>query len=341
MVDQPRPTESLRKMPSCAACPTPAKLKCRCGTRYCSKGCQAADWKAHRATCTQRTVAAEAARDRKSPRPPAARPVSAAPPRTPRTPPRPPSAPAPCADEAATDDDEAAPEASAAPSAPPGCAICGKARDPNGIPSLLLCCASPACGKCAAKLLKEAAPCPRCGGFQPTSNRASFAALKRHTAKDHPAAIAHLGAAYERGALGLAASPAKAAYLYHRAAELGDGDGAFALGRLFEAGAEGVPCDHARAAQYLRVAADRGDARAMFHLGLCKHHGRGVSRCVPDAVRLYQLAAADGLAEANFALGFLYATGESVEENVAQARHLYKRAADRGHADAAAALTKL
>ncbi|HEX6704499.1 MAG TPA: NB-ARC domain-containing protein [Albitalea sp.] len=69
--------------------------------------------------------------------------------------------------------------------------------------------------------------------------------------------------------------------------------------------------------------------------------GRGMTRDVSAAVKLYRQAAEMGNASAQNSLGRLYETGDGVERNVLKAVTWYRKAADQGHPDARAALQRL
>jgi len=214
MVDEGAAPTTPRRV--CASCGEEARLKCRCGTRYCSKACQAEAWPEHRKACTRRLVAAETARDRTTivPKPPpaarrtrfdAAPPVrtASAPAAAPRPAPDPaaaavePAADADAADADAADADAADADAAdadadaaaaAIPSAPP-CPLCAAPPDPNRVTSLLLCCGRDVCAPCGHGLLEADRPCPLCDGAQPATNAASLSRLKALAKTDAPAAL--------------------------------------------------------------------------------------------------------------------------------------------------------
>jgi len=77
--------------------------------------------------------------------------------------------------------------------------------------------------------------------------------------------------------------------------------------------------------------ANEGDVDAINALGMMYQSGRGVSRDVGAAARLYKKAANAGLASAQNNLAVLYEGGEGVPQDMVRAVELYRRAAAQGY----------
>ena len=92
--------------------------------------------------------------------------------------------------------------------------------------------------------------------------------------------------------------------------------------------------DYAAALRHLRPLADEGDVRAQYTLGLMYHHGRGVPRSDPEAMKWFRLAADHGHAPAQFNLGVIYSEGQGVTRDEAEAVRWYRSAAEQGNAEA-------
>ena len=77
--------------------------------------------------------------------------------------------------------------------------------------------------------------------------------------------------------------------------------------------------------------AEQGDPAALNALGMMYQSGKGVSRDVGTAARLYKKAAVAGLPAAQNNLAVLYEGGEGVPQDLVKAVDLYRRAASQGH----------
>ena len=77
--------------------------------------------------------------------------------------------------------------------------------------------------------------------------------------------------------------------------------------------------------------ANQGDPAALNALGMMYQSGKGVSRDVGAAARLYKKAARAGLPAAQNNLAVLYEGGEGVPQDLVKAVDLYRRAASQGH----------
>jgi TPR repeat protein len=92
--------------------------------------------------------------------------------------------------------------------------------------------------------------------------------------------------------------------------------------------------DYAAALRRLRPLAEEGDVRAQYTLGLMYHHGRGVPRHDPEAMRWFRLAADQGHASAQFNLGVMYSEGHGVPRDESEAARWYQLAAEQGNPEA-------
>jgi hypothetical protein len=92
--------------------------------------------------------------------------------------------------------------------------------------------------------------------------------------------------------------------------------------------------DYFAALRHLRPLAEQGDIRAQYTLGLMYHHGRGVPRSDPEAMRLFRLSADQGYAPAQFNLGVMYSEGQAVTRDEAEAVRWYQLAAEQKNPEA-------
>ena len=86
--------------------------------------------------------------------------------------------------------------------------------------------------------------------------------------------------------------------------------------------------DFRTAAIYLYKAATEGYAAAQHYLGWCFEVGRGVEKCMTEAVKWYQAAAEQGMAYAQCCLAICYHKGRGVEKNYDLAVKWYRAAAE-------------
>jgi len=77
--------------------------------------------------------------------------------------------------------------------------------------------------------------------------------------------------------------------------------------------------------------ADKGDAEAINALGMMYQSGKGVSRDVGVAARLYKKAANAGLPAAQNNLAVMYESGEGVDQDLDTAVKLYQQSASQGY----------
>ena len=77
--------------------------------------------------------------------------------------------------------------------------------------------------------------------------------------------------------------------------------------------------------------AAKGIADAQYNLAVLYHHGQGIPRNFPQAIRYYKLAAEQSYAEAQFNLGLMCEKGQGASEDYAQALIWYKLAAGHKH----------
>jgi hypothetical protein len=109
-----------------------------------------------------------------------------------------------------------------------------------------------------------------------------------------------LGWKYSNG-LAVPKDYAKAAKLFHKAAEQGHAVAQHQLGTLYELG-RGVPEDYKEALSWYRKAADQGNADSSFSVGLMYAAGMGVVQDDVEAEKWYRLSAAQGDAVAGHLL---------------------------------------
>lgn len=99
--------------------------------------------------------------------------------------------------------------------------------------------------------------------------------------------------------------------------------------------------EHGAAAVLYRRLADGGDVTARTRLAWLHEAGRGVSRSLEEAARLFMLSAAAGDAEAQYAIAVMYQTGKGQPRDEVQSLVWLKRAAAQGYPAALAALASL
>lgn len=128
--------------------------------------------------------------------------------------------------------------------------------------------------------------------------------------RDSAAESYRRGLAYLNGD-GVTRDEAKAAALFHDAADKGSRDAAFQLGLLYQRGI-GVPQHDGLALAWFEKAASLGNAEAQLLTGQAYATGRGTSKDFAWAARWYGKAADQGLAPAQHLLGMAYATGQGL-----------------------------
>lgn len=329
---------------TCTICGREGNLVCPCQTtRYCSKECQAVDWKdrGHKKAC--RKIRAE--REEEAKRSEA---------------PTPPSSPVPVfygpaerthADEVRARiraEHEAAREKREANPAPEplitserygkACPICLEEWDVNkwshSERMLLSCCAKTVCDACGDKICSG--PCPLCRAPQPKTAEEFLANLRRHADAEVPEAIKVLGFSYLANRLGLGISKKKAARLLERAADLGDVEATVRLAYMYHEG-DGVKVDKKKAIRLCRTAAERGHAFGRFALSgfLCQV---GMAE---EAFALAKQAADQGLAAAQGQVGLYFELGFGVSKDLDEARRCYERGVAHGSEEAKVHLANL
>ena len=326
---------------TCTICGREGNLVCPCQTtRYCSKECQAVDWKdrGHKKACRKiRAEREEEAKRSEAPTPPSSpTPVFYGP--AERTHADEVRARIKAEHEAARARHEANPEPEAIYGRfGKGCPICLEdwdVNEPPGTMCLFTCCCGVTCASCSNKIRREKMPCPLCREQKPftDTHKETLTRMRRHAENNVPEAIKDMGDSYFYGKLGLVKSPKKAVRLYERAIDLGDVSAMYFLALLYSEGATGVKLDKKKAAHLLRMAADRGYAKAQCKLSAL--HANTVPRDIDEAVRLCRLAAAQGLTEAQFNLAIVHATGDGVTRNLEEAMRLLLLCAAKGHSGA-------
>ena len=147
----------------------------------------------------------------------------------------------------------------------------------------------------------------------------------------HPPGQRNLAALYLRGGRGVETDFPKAADLYRRAAEAGDGLAQDMLSWMLLEG-EVMPADPVQARLWAEQAAAQGVAPAMTRLGMLYHHAMGVERDVAEAARWWSRAAALGDADGQAMLGAAHHLGAGVPKDGVSALTLLLRAEAGGSA---------
>lgn len=135
-------------------------------------------------------------------------------------------------------------------------------------------------------------------------------------------------------------SYARAAALYHQAAELGSIEARYSLGQMYAQGL-GVPIDHKRALTYFQQAADQQHAPALFSLAQIHERGSGVQPNLRHAFKLYKRSAEQGYVPAQIRLGWMYAQGTGTPVSLTWATYYSALAAASGSSDAQRLLEQL
>ena len=104
----------------------------------------------------------------------------------------------------------------------------------------------------------------------------------------------YLALCYRFGFGGVEQNDARAAELFHKAAdEYGNSVAMYRLAHAYEGGTMGLDKDDAKALEYLRKASDAGYAYASGNLGQKYEHGKlGLDVNLEEAARLYEIAIA-------------------------------------------------
>lgn len=168
---------------------------------------------------------------------------------------------------------------------------------------------------------------------------------------------------------GVLKDSAVAKYWYKRAADLGDGESAYALawwmergddaeaqvalivkyltqaaqqnvaaaqnnlGLLFQAG-HGVPEDQKRANALFAKAAAQGNDQGQYNLATAYDLGFGMPKDKEKAIFWYKKAVENDNLRAIYVLGLKYLFADGTKQDYAEAARLFTRAAKRGHAEA-------
>lgn len=120
-----------------------------------------------------------------------------------------------------------------------------------------------------------------------------------------------------------------------RKADTGDADACFRFGyRLAFGRRSKQPPDWASVVRYWRVASKAGHVRAQFYLGTCYDAGRGVTRNIRVAHRLYLMAAESGHEVAQYNVAFNFREGQGCPKNLERAFEWMQRASQNGDIDA-------
>ena len=330
---------------TCTICGREGNLVCPCQTtRYCSKECQAVDWKdrGHKKAC--RKIRAE--REEEAKRSEA---------------PTPPSSPTPVfygpaerthADEVRArikaEHEAARVEREANPKPEPivtserygkACPICLEEWDVTKWSQteqiFQACCAKTVCKSCSQKTRFR--PCPLCRAPWPKTAADYLANLRRHADNDVAEAIGALGRGYITGDIGLKISEKKGMRLLERAADLGDVEAMLRVSLAYQDGDLGAKVDKLKAMRVCRPAAERGYALAQFSLAGFLIEADEFE----ESLALVQQAAEQGLAVAQFELGMYYERGYGVSKDLDEARRWYERGAAQGLEEAKTHLAEL
>lgn len=104
---------------------------------------------------------------------------------------------------------------------------------------------------------------------------------------------------------------------------------------------DGVTKDMPQAVRLYRQAAAKGHAKSMNSLGLLYFDGRGMPKDRREAARYFRMAAEAGLPRAQFNYARCLELGDGVDKDTAAAIALYRKAAEQGHASAQFNLAQL
>ena len=136
---------------------------------------------------------------------------------------------------------------------------------------------------------------------------------------------------YQRGLQSAVVGDFRTAVIYlYKAATAGNAAAQHYLGWCFEVG-RGVEKCMTEAVKWYQAAAEQGMAYAQCCLAICYHKGRGVEKDYDLAAKWYRAAAEQGVARAQYELAGLYTEGRGVEVSVDEAVKWYIAAARKGH----------
>jgi Sel1 repeat-containing protein len=123
--------------------------------------------------------------------------------------------------------------------------------------------------------------------------------------------------------------------LLTKAGALGEVRAMLELGGIYGQEGDGHIYDRQRQLYWYQKAADKGDVAGMIRLGGIYEVGSpGVPPNLAQAAIWYSKAVAHGSIPATYILATMYENGRGVSRDLAQARKLYQRAADYGYQDA-------
>jgi TPR repeat protein len=161
----------------------------------------------------------------------------------------------------------------------------------------------------------------------------AFAWLRRAALRDHPRALAELGAYYAAGKA-TARDDKRALELFQRSAEFGSAAGRTGLGWAYLTG-RGTAADPTQARQLFEAAAAEGDPVAALNLGRLYADGMGVARDETEAASWYAKAADQGSASAQYALALMLLERRTADpQNATLAAGRLQQAAAQGHPEA-------
>ena len=122
---------------------------------------------------------------------------------------------------------------------------------------------------------------------------------------------------------------------YKKAADAGNAEGLVKTGKYYQDG-KGVKQDKKEAAHYFFMAAELGDAEGHFQLACCFGNGEGEDKDDRQALARFIMAAELGHASACFYVGELFNAGQGAPQSRSTALKYYLRAAELGDEEAAA-----
>jgi TPR repeat protein len=125
----------------------------------------------------------------------------------------------------------------------------------------------------------------------------------------------------------------KAAFLYEKAANLGDEKSQYQLAMMYKLG-EGVEVDFNKAFQLLTKSSEQGNNISKRQLGLMLYYGKTTTKDLVNAADFFKQAGENGDAISKFYLGVMYENGEGVAQNYEKAANLYKESANKEYPEA-------
>ena len=148
-------------------------------------------------------------------------------------------------------------------------------------------------------------------------DRGAFEAVDAAAGQDDLDAISYLAWFYESGRH-VPQDPARAAFLYARAAEAGHAHSQWRFGVMLDLG-EGVAENPDEALRWIRRAAEQGNAGAWSSLGVMYALGRGTERDYAASMAAYRRAAELGESTGFYGVGVLHSNGEGVPPDPVEA----------------------